>query len=234
MLWTLGTAIALALFRPFLETQAPSGSETAARYIAFQKFAALSLIPFGGASIAALIFAVVHRVRGGKRFPTQPGHWLLVVFGISYVLTALMRLVLMPSSSGTNQALLYHWGQVAAVLVMICVQVIPVVLVRDAPRWTIMFSVELLRRVVQLPISIGYAIVFSAAGLSRPAMRMVSLVSGLIWFMVLAGSVVLAVTLFREIHARPQRDYLHWAGCLTQAVVALQSLSYFVFIWFLR
>jgi hypothetical protein len=235
MLWTLGTAIALALFRPFLETQAPSGSETAARYIAFQKFAALSLIPFGGASIAALIFAVVHRVRGGRLFPVQPGHWLLIVFGISYLLLALNRLLLMlRTDAGSSELAVYFWGNVGASIVMICVYALPIASVRDAPRWTILFVVELLRRVGQLPSTIYYALMVLGVRNVRPMEGFMPLANGLSWFMYVVSTVVLIVTLIREIKARPNRDYLHWTGCLTQFVLAINNMSYFVVPWLIR
>lgn len=230
MLWTLGTAIALALFRPFLETLGPSDSATVNRYLAFQKIATLSLIPFGGASIAALIFAVAHRARGGKLFPVQPGHWLLILFGVSYLLTSLTRLVFTPrGESGGWELISYYWAYVIASAVLVFIQVLPLAFVRDAHRWTVYFAVELVRRC-------GSALVMFLFALSMGPtwFGLLSVANNLNQLLLLIGVIALAVTLVREMRDRPSRDYLHWTGCLTQSVWLLNNSVYVVYFCFLR
>jgi len=232
MLWTLGTAIALGLYRPFLATQMPSttASETLARHLVFQKVITLSLIPFGGASLGALILAIVHRARGGKQFPVQPGHWLLIVYGAAYVAMAVTRLLL----TWLGSAAALQWGTALVSLLLVPVHILPILLVRDAPRWTVLFAVELLRRIGIGATAALYAVVFSAMQGGRPNMGILSLVIGLLSLLLVLEITVLAVTLILELIARPQRDYLHWTGCLTQVAIAVVSLTQFVFLRFLR
>lgn len=231
MLWTLG--IALGLHRPFLETQAPSsggrGNDIAARFYLFQKVVTLSLIPFGGASIGALILAVVHRARGGKLIPVQPGHWLLVVYGASYLAFASVRLLLASLGLGEWQ----QWAMAGVALGIAVVQILPILFVGDAPRWTVFFVVELVRRIGIAATQCLFAIALD--GMSQMGIRRdLVMIASSINLVLLLGGIVLVTTLTREVLARPQRDYLHWTGCLTQLMIGAAAMAQFVFPWFLR
>jgi hypothetical protein len=230
MLWTLGTAIALALFRPYLESQSPRTNEPAVRYFQFQKGITLALIPFGGASIGALILAAIHRARGGKLFPVQPGHWLLIVFAMSYFSSALGRLLLFTRESvELSRAAAAYWGFTGLAMMMVAVQVLPLLLVRDAPRWRVLFVVEVIRRVANVVTTGLNAIWITSLASGGPSLDYLRLASGVTSLLLLAAGVVYLITFLREVAVRPQRDYLHWVGCLTHlaalAIFAVQLLA---------
>ncbi|MCH5375183.1 MAG: hypothetical protein JJ992_14520 [Planctomycetes bacterium] len=78
MLWMLGSGLLLSVH------QQVSNPDTAGRPTWFQwhqtVIAVISSIVYGPA-IASLIMVVFRKIRGGPRFPSQPGHWLLLGIG---------------------------------------------------------------------------------------------------------------------------------------------------------
>src|SRR6476620_8292961 len=82
MLWTLGTAISLAFYRALSsDGQFPSDRYKTASLV----FGLVYSLP-AGARIGGLFFLGLKRARGERDFPSQPGHWLLVVEGLSTIL----------------------------------------------------------------------------------------------------------------------------------------------------
>jgi hypothetical protein len=155
---------------------------------------------------------------------------LLIVYGTAYILLAVTRLIL----SWFGSAVALQWGIALVSLSLVPVQILPLVLVRDAPRWTVLFAVELLRRIGFGATSAVYAVVFSGMQGGRPSLGVLSLVGGLSSLLLLLEMTVLTVTLIRELQVRPPRDYLHWTGCVTQSAIVLVALAQFLFPWFLR
>src|SRR5436190_17187642 len=84
MLWTLGSAISLGLYRAITLAQRPDDRLT----VVSQVFALIYCLP-AGARIGGVLLFAWKTLKGDRSFPTQPGHWLLVVEGISTLLLSL-------------------------------------------------------------------------------------------------------------------------------------------------
>lgn len=82
MLWTLGSALILACFRAL-----GSPSEELPKEIAeLQPFYHLAYSLTLGAQVGSVLLFAVRRLNRQFGFPAQPGHWLLLVEGISAML----------------------------------------------------------------------------------------------------------------------------------------------------
>lgn len=82
MLWTLGTAISLAFYRALSsDGQFPSDRFKAASLM----FGLVYSLP-AGARIGGLIWFAARRMHNKHDVPSQPGHWLLIVEGLSTIL----------------------------------------------------------------------------------------------------------------------------------------------------
>jgi hypothetical protein len=104
MLWTLGSAIILAGFRAFAnqpqQDQGRLGTILSVFYLAY-------CLPLG-AQVGSVAIWALQRVRGPQIFPTQPGHWLLLIEGVSGLLSWLGYAIVL----GTAQLLsLETYGQ---------------------------------------------------------------------------------------------------------------------------
>src|SRR5437762_4596 len=89
MLWTLGCALALGFYRSIeLEQQRPDDRFS----LILQYFGLPYCIPAGARVGAVFLFGWM-TWRGDKSFPTQPGHWLLLIEGTSILLTWLGQAV---------------------------------------------------------------------------------------------------------------------------------------------
>jgi hypothetical protein len=84
MLWMLGTAIALALHRQLLARLEPAENLSVAWRVYVIVYSLLA-----GPKIGGSILYLSHRARGKAGFPSQPGHWLLAIEGMSTVLVYL-------------------------------------------------------------------------------------------------------------------------------------------------
>jgi hypothetical protein len=86
MLWTLGCAISLGLYRALTLDQRSDDNFT----VGLQYFGLLYSLPAGARIGAVLLFGWMY-FRGDRSFPIQPGHWLLLNEGFSLLLSWLGR-----------------------------------------------------------------------------------------------------------------------------------------------
>jgi len=82
MLWTLGSAVILACFRALSSRQEDLPDETAWVLPLYHLGYSLTL----GAQVGSVPLFAMRRVSGQGGFPAQPGHWLLLVEGVSALL----------------------------------------------------------------------------------------------------------------------------------------------------
>jgi hypothetical protein len=98
MLWTLGTAVVLALSRTqisFLEDPQgfPSEFPKSDKLSTFFRLSAIVSAPFGGIAVALLLVIVGRLYRRNTLPLCEPGHWILLVSGVMIVLNACTHLV---------------------------------------------------------------------------------------------------------------------------------------------
>ena len=82
MLWTLGSAIILACFRAMSSRQ----EELPDAVVRLQPIYHLAYSVTLGAQLGSVLLFAVRRMRGQSGFPGQPGHWLLLIEGVSAIL----------------------------------------------------------------------------------------------------------------------------------------------------
>jgi hypothetical protein len=82
MLWTLGSAIILGCFRALGSRHEDLPEETAWVLPIYHLGYSLTL----GAQVGSVLLFGVRRIGGQSGFPAQPGHWLLLVEGVSALL----------------------------------------------------------------------------------------------------------------------------------------------------
>ncbi len=83
MLWTLGSAIILAGFRAFAQQPQPDQGRISTILSIFYLAYCLPL----GAQVGSVALWGIQRWGGQRTFLTQPGHWLLLIEGISILLS---------------------------------------------------------------------------------------------------------------------------------------------------
>jgi hypothetical protein len=217
MLWTAGSAVTLAFLRGTFDEQRSESIQT------LQKALALVQAPFYGAALACLPLVFWRPRPAEQRFPTQPGHWLLLVQGVS-LLTAMLVFVSLPhrangvvvaANAEEMQELL---RQLAHREVLRLAPTLAVTLLAawqmTRPRWRSMF----------LLMALGYGlgiIAFGAAAVGETqTLAMVG--TELLWLLQTISAVALLVCVLRDWAEGMTHDFLHTTGITARfAIVAL-------------
>ena len=99
LLWTATTALAIGTIMPD-PVDAPAPSDMPAEFRAYQdrqeqqwRVATVLTGPVLGAGLAALAIAAWRRLRHEPDFPTQPGHWILMIVGMCTVVAMELHLI---------------------------------------------------------------------------------------------------------------------------------------------
>lgn len=221
LLWTLATAAWLAIGRESL-----TPAETPRERTAWSALLIFSSM-FQGAAVCGVGLWLDATVRRRYRFPTEPGHWLLLASG-AQGLTGLIVYAVWMLEPDSNLWPLY----IVPTQTVGCMMAL-MALVRccDAKRWTGMFVVNLAESALALVVT-GLSVTFDYS-INRQLF--------FIFFACLAECVprptalVVAVILDRRQWIR--RDFAHWTGvavivgnsflALASCVALLWSILYF-------
>jgi hypothetical protein len=227
MLWTLGSAIILAGFRAFAnqpqQDQGRLGTILSVFYLAY-------CLPLG-AQVGSVAIWLLQRWRTERRFPTQPGHWLLLVEGISGLLSwlgyaAVFGAAQVFSLEAYGQGSLWLLAQIPPLTIALILYVRSWRSFREqGSLWSLANAALVLQHVVILApvVLLVFSEWFLGPNLSDfhpygpfefqsrccgPVSGLVVLVAGTSEFTSRAGS----------------RDYLHWVGIA--ALVSLAALQF--------
>jgi hypothetical protein len=232
LLWTAGTAVVLATWR---EHFAGSDSRSAAQVLAMVGF--LLQAPLAGAAVASLgVWA--YRARKGRRFPVQPGEWMLVVHGVTALAWAVVLMLTRilfetPIRLDGATTLTFFWLLAASCVYLICVFLIEAGLyltaairVRTAPAWRLFLACQGLRAFVN-------ASRWASNGLDT-AFDLPELIL-LERFAAMAANatvcvclVMLIIAVVRDWRRRTPRGWMHWVGVVTALVTTLISIAWIV------
>jgi hypothetical protein len=99
LLWTATTALAIGTIMPD-PVDAPAPADMPAEFRAYQdrqqeqwRIATVLTGPVLGAGLAALAIAYWRQLRHEPNFPTQPGHWILMIVGMCTVVAMELHLI---------------------------------------------------------------------------------------------------------------------------------------------
>ncbi len=223
LLWILGSAVVLGSYRWLAEPAADEGR------LLFQLDQFARSLTLGG-GVAALLIYARRLITRDAPLPRQPGHWLLVVQGLSWP-AYWLTLLSIYGLRGTPQddqsdwdsfrryavttVLYYLWGTGVNVVVLACL--------RDARRWRMFFAVS---AVLPLLHALLWCCLLSAPRLSIPERSFV-LVRIAVTF------ACLGVCVLRDRAQRVPRDWMHFAGIGFFAVGVLSYLGIYLLLLFL-
>ena len=213
MLWMLGTAIALGLYRLV------AGQEQLARVTMAWNVYALVYALLAGPKIGGMFLAVGRRLAGRGGFPTQPGHWLLAIEGMSTVLVYL-GMAVSNALEGDGRQVDFGWSQMpncvaTAVAYSVAYRQQPAA----SPFWKTVFVILMAQH--------AYAGLLNLAAGSWVVIPFMPLPSFCISVLLVVFYVLAAV---RDPDRR-ERDYLHSAGLLTVMATEVVQWAIPMFIW---
>jgi len=242
MLWTLGCAIALGLYRAnYLADQ----SDTRLSGI-LQYYFLLNSIPAGARIGAVLLFGWMI-YRGDKSFPTQPGHWLLLNEGVYVLLVWLAGAAIVVFTGDRRPNALWIAAHVPSSVATAVLYVVGLIAISREDRvwngarvhrsgtgwrlvdtsggnrlWKVAFWLLLLEHAMGA-VAFGSITIYFLAGniLGAPIpWRLMSLNTYCAPVLLL----VLPVATFTDPH-RSRRDFLHWTGIMAAVATDLLNMG---------
>jgi len=218
LLWMAGTAVALTYFRQFFWNGDSGDAARNQLQLAQRVFACLQA-PFYGAAISSVPLAVWQWCRGNRSFPTQPGHWLLLLQGVSIVAGILAILIIVNPTelitSSYEEAVRHVSQREFWCLLPTLTGVVLALRQCSEKRWRVMFWLMLM----------GYAsaiLFFGAAGeLFKAAEReggiaCYNIATSLLWFFQTLATFVLVFCVLADRAERLPRDFLHTTGVVVR------------------
>lgn len=210
--WMVTTGLFLGLGRVLLSSWATIDFEIPAWYrLLFQAEQVLSA-PLYGAALLGVLFVAWRWVRNGPQFPSQPGHWLMLIYGVTTVYTwcfCIGKVVLIPEIWNEPAAADFASGMhsVLGYLVGAIVCSVAGWRLRDQWYWKLDFKVCAL-----LQFSLAAILFLLLAGGEMLWWQ------GRVWverwslYQTVCFATVLLVIAIFEVRQRYARDWLHWVG----------------------
>jgi hypothetical protein len=203
--------------------------------ILYIKVAVYSGAVFSSAGVLGVVVMVCDKLRGtpGR---LQPGHWLLTIVSIGFLLsmfTSLVQLVLTGSFSDTSGSgyVPYTASLLFSKAAMEGAFVVPflwlAVKLREGPLWRVSAAAFGLTAIVGATYYLVYALVSSDA----THYRVIQLLYSFFGLVSLATLAVLFVTVLVDLTRHRRRDGLHWLGViLTAFSCGFQVTSWLVYV----
>jgi len=214
MVWTAGSAVILTFYRLSMSQREGLPASTA-NPDWLQAAYALLMSPLQGAGVAALGLMMWRRFRGGRPFPRQPGHWLLVITGLMALLNWPVYLVMYGLFQNGRSAYMAFY-RVPLMLIFYGLIAYAMTKMPGEPRWRKMFLIWIFANVVTLL----NLCCFGSVGYSS--------YSGYLWGRTpdlcigVAVSLAFMITGILDKAAGAKRDQLHWAGVACRIAMICQ------------
>jgi hypothetical protein len=203
MVWTAGSAVILAFYRQSMSlTQGQPASPFNPTWL--QTAYAVLMSPLQGAGVAAVGLMMWRRFRGGPPFPRQPGHWLLVISGVTALLSWPVYLITHQLFQNGRSAYLVFY-LVPLMFVFYALAAYAMTKMPGEPRWRKMFLIWILANVV---ILLGMCCFgnFGYVNYGNWWGRFPDLLIGV------AVPLAFLITGILDKAVSAKRDHLHWAG----------------------
>lgn len=226
MLWTLGSAMILAMYRALVDL-AGMPEQARAQWYVLQIGYSIAY----GAALAGVILFAYRRLTKGAPFPVMPGHWLLLTWGVVFVVGSVGHVarwaVRFWLDSYPTVMFVYGFAQWLTHMAAALMLLVAILCVKDLAYWR-----------VYLWASLVFQGILANMGLiGMPAATMVSYMLQR-WIYGL-GAIVLVIwllaTLARDRRRGIRRDWLHWTGVIVTlsgpVLFAIQMLWTFLASW---
>lgn len=236
MLWTLGTAIVLALSRIQISAfEMPGfsffGDSSTSRLQTYFRLTAIVTAPFTGIAVALLLAAIWKLYRRQPLILSQPGHWILLIGGVTLFLTAVGQLIqflltpLLQSESGTaSWFFLTQSSSTALSLVLAWMCFIAWRCTAGPPRWKFYFASSAALYAYLVVI----AVILLAALASEALMGMMFVMAVIALPIYFACLVSFPYAVIRDLWLKEYRDALHWAGVALVIVGVVSAVGQIV------
>src|SRR5262245_30082469 len=181
MLWTLGSAVILAFYRATELQQNELQQNTEGSLAALMQINALFYSLLLGAEVGGLVLYVWRRIHGIAGFPTQPGHWILLVEGASALLVWTGQAAAFVMSGGQPHALLWAAWQIPNCLISGTASLLMIVFLPGISRWwQATFAILSLQYSASLWLDMSATTVFATGGRVFPPAGLLTAVA---WFL---------------------------------------------------
>jgi hypothetical protein len=215
LLWLTLTSIVMAITQHVSKTN-PFDDAAAEDYAARWRIEVLlgfAVAPSNGAALCGLLLAFSRLFTRRSGFPSQPGHWLLLILAAAYCLSALGHFVTYPSTGQSTRALYLVSGQAVPTVV----SGIAGFACRRERRWLWTFglwSLGLLLHVMGV-----WALIWLSETAVFPGSSLLVTVPT---FIVLGAMLLSLVSSLLDLRTSESRDIFHWIGAAALFAVVLK------------
>ena len=229
LVWMVTTGLFLGLGRVAISTWENAEVDVPSWYRMLFQVEQVLTAPLCGAALFSLLLMIWRLVRRGPHFPSQPGHWLMVIYGFTIACTwgfGIATAVWVPANWDVRiPAYFFDWLQYAlGYLIGGIVCCVAGWRLRDQWYWKLDFKVcgllQLTSAAILLLLVAGGEFVWW---------------TGRVWitrfgmFEAFSFAVILVVMVIYEVRRGDARDWLHWVGValglLVPAVSFLDQLA---------
>lgn len=215
LVWTATSAVLLGYQRAMASF---SGDQTVV-----SNLITLCYAPLFGAGLGACLLSLWRRANGGPRFPVHPGHWLLIVGGVTGVTSIVFQtLVVFALAQATSYPVFIGIRLVEFIVSGI---LFGIAIGRVRGLWWIAFSMGLVSTLTMLLFMVLALFDFEWLFFSY-RFQIEPLLSAVVAF------VVLVVAVF-DWCSDAQRDYLHWTGIIARVIYSALVIAIpWLYQWF--
>ena len=210
MVWTAGSAVILAFYR-----QAMTLTTTSAPPTWLQAVTGIAGAPIQGACVASLLLVLWRRFKGGRPFPKEPGHWLLVIPGITTLMSWSLWLIVRQLMERRIYTFVIFY-RLPVLVIFSILAVFVITKLRAEPKWRAMFVVWLAANYTTFFLSC-----LGGVGVSS----IEPVINGFI-------SLAFLIPTLLDLRDRRRRDHLHYAGVAARignaGMSAIQCLTMYL------
>ena len=202
MLWTLGSAMILAIYRALAEFGSMPVEARAMWYVMQTGYSVVY-----GAALASVILFGYRRVTKGAPFPVLPGHWLLLIQGVVFTIGFAGHMAMWVAQQWVDNFIpaMYGLAQWLANGVAVLLLVAAILRLDDFSYWRRYFWASLVLHAIR-----------ATAGMMGTTWRTWLVAFSLQRWLYGLGAIVLAIWLLvvvvRDWRRGARRDWLHWTG----------------------
>lgn len=192
-------------------------------YRLFGEIVSFCYAPIFGAGLAACLLCAWRRANGGPRFPRQPGHWLLVLGGVTGLMSLSFQVLLTLTKAQFSFSPLWSIVAVISCLVELTIYILATRDTRGV--WWWVFGVGVFRSLLMLLLS-GLMLIGLLSGYSH------YWIDAKLYLLISGGVAVAAIA---DAWQGINRDYLHFIGvCARLAYAALMVAIPWLLDWLQR
>ena len=204
MLWTLGSAMILAVYRALVDF-ANMPEQARVQWYVLQ----IGYSTVYGAALASVFLFAYRRLAKGAAFPVLPGHWLLLAQGIVFTVSFAGHVAasVIRNRFDSLSPAIYGLGQWSAHSVAVVVVLVAIIRLNDFAYWRVYFWASLVHQAIRSSVCL--------VGVLPGTWYFVFLLQR--WIYAIGATVLviwLLIVVARDWRRAVRRDWLHWTGVI--------------------